>query len=312
MALKSRYTTAIFLSLMAFLVAVFYVIPLLLTVWASFTPIRDWNVGSLREYVGWENYRRLFFLLRHDPDVSKVLVTTIVFVAGTLTVNVVGGFLLAVAAFLIEERASLGFRLLWLLPRMTPVAVFGLLWYYFFHSNGMFVHFLQALGLLDRPAWIGQDQQFLPWGAWFIIIFVNGLVGVSYGMIIFYSAFKSIPRDIYMAALVDGAKLRHLILKIMVPLTRWHLVFVTVWQLLSLLTTYAHLYVLVEWRVVNKWYGMTWSLYVFETAFTGTISDQALAAAAATLLIVVGIGLGLLTLRLMGFERELKPIRGDL
>ncbi len=297
---------------MGFLVVAFYLLPLLLTVWASFTPIRDWRVESLGKSVGLDNYRRLFYLIRHDPDMGKVLETTVVFVSGTLLVNVVGGFLLAVAAFLLDERVSLGFRLLWLLPRMTPVAVFGLLWYYFFHGNGMFVHFLQALGLLEGPTWIGQDQRFLPWGAWFIIIFVNGLVGVSYGMIIFYSAFKSIPRDIYMAALVDGARLRDIILKIMVPLTRWHIIFVTVWQLLSLLTTYAHLYVLVEWRVVDKWYGMTWSLYVFETAFGSTVSDQALAAAAAVILIVVGIGLGLATLRIMGFERELKPVRGDI
>jgi inositol-phosphate transport system permease protein len=309
---SARSPAVIFLSLMLFLVVVFYVIPLVLTIWASFTPIRDWNVGRLKNFVGLENYRRLLYLVRHDPDTGKVLKTTIVFVSGTLLVNVVGGFLLAVAAFLLDERVSLGFRLLWLLPRMTPVAVFGLLWYYFFHENGMFTRFLEAIGVIDHPLWIGQDPSVQPWGAWFIIIFVNGLVGVSYGMIIFYSAFKSIPRDIYMAALVDGAKLRHIVFKIMLPLTRWHLIFVTVWQLLSLLTTYAHLFVLVEWRVVDRWYGMTWSLYVFETAFSGTVSDQALAAAAATLLIIVGIGLGLLTLRLMGFERELAPVRGDI
>jgi len=300
---------ALFLSIALFLVLVFYIVPLILTLWSSFTPIRDWNLPELHRFVGLENYRRLFHLLRFDPDVSHVLATTIVFVGGTLAVNVVGGFILALLAFLIDERASMGFRLLWLLPRMTPVAVFGLLWYYFFYPKGTLNTILLKLGLMHRPLNIGQEA--IPWGPWSIIIFVNGLVGVSYGMIIFYSAFKSIPRDIYRAALVDGARLRDIVFKIMAPLTRWHLVFVTVWQLLSLLTTYAHLFVLVEWGVVNKWYGMTWSLYVFETAFSG-VSDQALASAAAAVLVVVGIGLGLLTLRLMGFEREMGTVRGDL
>ncbi|MEB3816346.1 MAG: sugar ABC transporter permease [Desulfurococcales archaeon] len=302
--------SALFLSLALFLVLVFYIVPLLLTLWASFTPIRDWDLHALRSYVGAENYRRLFHLIRFDPDVSTVVKTTIVFVSGTLAVNVIGGFLLALAAFLLEERVSLGFRLLWLLPRMTPVAVFGLLWYYFFYPQGTLNAILEKLGLMSHPVNWGQD--YLPWGPWGIIIFVNGLVGVSYGMIIFYSAFKSIPLEIYRAALVDGASLKDLVLHIMLPLTRWHLIFVTVWQLLSLLTTYAHLFVLVEWGVVEKWHGMTWALYVFETAFSQSVSDQALASAAAAILVAVGVGLGLLTLRLMGFERELGAVRGDL
>ncbi len=301
---------ALFLSLAAFLVLVFYIVPLILTLWASLTPVRNWNVAQLRQFVGAENYKRLFHLIRFDPDVSTVVKTTIVFVAGTLAVNVLGGLLLALAAFIIEERASLGFRLLWFLPRMTPVAVFGLLWYYFFYPQGTLNAILLRLHLISHPVNWGQDV--LPWGPWSIIIFVNGLVGVSYGMIIFYSAFKAIPKDIYRAALVDGARLRDLVFRIMLPLTRWHLIFVTVWQLLSLLTTYAHLFVLVEWGVVEKWHGMTWALYVFETAFGSAVNDQALASAAATLLVVVGIGLGLLTLRLMGFERELGAVRGEL
>jgi len=294
------------------LVAVFYIVPLVLSIYISFTPLENWNLHRyLGEFTSY-NYERLAYMVLHDPDVGKVVRTTIVFVAATLAVNVLGGLALALSTFLMEERVSLPYRVLWMLPRMTPIAVYSLMWYYFFlgDRSGTLNSILLSLGVVDKPLSWGTDPGLLPYSAWAILVVVNGFVGVSFGMVVFYSALRSIPREHLIAARVDGASTWQLVRYVLVPQLRWHLVYVTVWQLLSLITTYAHIFLLVEWGAVDKWWGSTWALYVFNTAFT--TSDQGLAAAAATILVVIGAALGVVALRLLGFHRMMQEPRGDL
>lgn len=314
MTSEKKKSLAFFLGPALFIVILFYIIPLFLTIYISFTPMKNWNVQRyLQEFVGLANYFRLFHLIQYDPDMQAIVSTTLVFITITLAINVLGGLVLALATYFIDEKVSTTYQTLWLLPRMTPVAVYSLLWYYFFHGTGIGIlnNILMGLGLIDQPIALGKDPNFLPWGAWAIIIFVNGLVGVSFGMLIFFSAFKSIPRELIIAARVDGASTLRLIRHVMIPLIKWHITFVTVWQLLSLLTTFAHLFLLVEWRVVDSSYGQTWSLFVFRTAFA-TVKDQGLAAAAASILSVIGIALGLVALKVLGYKKMILEPKGDI
>ncbi|KSW10791.1 ABC transporter permease [Pyrodictium occultum] len=295
-----------------FLIAVFYIAPLMLSIYIGFTPLRDWNLHRYLGSVTTYNYERLLHLLLHDPDVGKIIRTTIVFVSLTLLVNVLGGLALALAAFLMEESISLPTRLAWMLPRMTPIAVYSLIWYYFFLGDrtGTLNSILLRLGVIDKPVDWGTNPALLPYSDWAILVLVNGLVGVSFGMVVFYSALRSIPREHIIAARVDGASTWQLVRHILVPQLRWHLVYVTIWQLLSLVTTYAHIFLLVEWGALDRWWGSTWALYVFNTAFS--TGDQGLAAAASTLLVALGVVLGLAALRLLGFQRMMQEPRGEI
>ncbi len=318
MALRPRPSPALFFLLPALtLILVFYVVPLALSIYIGFTPLRNWNIEAYLGQITLSNFERLFHLVTHDPDVGKVVLTTIVFTLATLAVNVLGGLGLALTMYLTDlsgRELSLGFRTLWILPRMTPIAVYSLIWYYFFlpGEEGVLNSIMLGLGLIDRPYNWGNDPDLLPYSAWAILVLVNGLVGVSFGMIVFYSALRSIPREQIIAARVDGASTLRLILHILIPQLRWHLVYVTVWQLLSLLTTYAHIFLLVEWGAVDEFWGSNWALYVFNQAFAVGRSDQGLAAAAATILVLIGAGLGLLALKLMRFEEMMAEPRGEL
>ncbi len=300
-----------FLSPMLLMVFLFYLIPLVMTVYISMTRMRNWNVERyLTDFVGLYNYHRLFYMFQHDPTFKAVIMTTIIFVGITLIINVFGGLALALATFFIDEKSASFYRLLWLLPRMSPIAVYSLVWYYFFHGSeiGTLNSFLMHLGLISQPIPWGQ---IVPWGAWSVIIFVNGLVGVSFGMVVFTSALNQIPKELVIAARVDGASSWQISRRILIPMMRWHLLYVLTWQFLSLLTTYPHLFLLVEWDLVNRDYGTTLALYVFNTAFGRGEQDQGLAAAAAVILSVIGIIGGFVTLKVLKFERMMKKPRGD-
>jgi inositol-phosphate transport system permease protein len=293
-------------------VVIFYVVPLILTVYTSFTPIRNWNIQRYAtKWIGLYNYQKLFHAIANDPSVRTVFLTTIVFVGCTLLVNVLGGLILALLTFFVGKRTNSVASTIWLLPRMSPIAVYGLVWYYFFHGSGIGTlnSLFLKLGLIDKP--IAWGQAFIPYGPWSVIIFVNGLVGVSFGMIVLSSAIKSIPSEFVIAARVDGATDWQICKRILIPQIKWHIMYVTTWQLLSLLTSYAHTYLLVSWRLVNKTYGTPWALYVYDLAFTG-VFDQGLAAAAGTLLVLVGGLLGFMTLRILGFGKLMAEPRGDI
>ncbi|WP_456471590.1 carbohydrate ABC transporter permease [Methanocaldococcus sp.] len=310
---KEKFVSlSFFLFPMILMVVLFYLIPLIITVYLSFTQMKNWNVERyLTEFVGFYNYQKLFYMFQHDPTFKAVILTTVVFVGITLIINVFGGLALALATFFIREKLASNFRLLWLLPRMSPIAVYSLVWYYFFHGSeiGTLNSILMKLGIIHQPISWGQ---IIPWGAWGIIIFVNGLVGVSFGMIVFTSALNQIPKELIIAARVDGASAWKISRKILIPLIKWHFLYVLTWQFLSLLTTYAHLFLLVQWNLVDRDYGTTLALYVFNTAFGSGELDQGLAAAAAVILSVIGVIGALITLKVLQFKKMMKKPRGDL
>ena len=161
---KEKFTAlSFFLSPMLLMVVLFYLIPLIMTVYISFTQMRNWNVERyLKDFVGLYNYERLFYMFQHDPTFKAVLLTTIVFVGITLIINVFGGLALALATFFISEKPASSFRLLWLLPRMSPIAVYSLVWYYFFHGSeiGTLNSILMKLGVISQPIPWGQT---VPW-----------------------------------------------------------------------------------------------------------------------------------------------------
>lgn len=301
-----------FLSPAIFLILVFYVVPLVFSIYISFTPLQNWNLARYLDEVSLENYQRLFYMAANDPDVSKVVKTTIVFVGVTLVFNVLGGLVLAISMFFMDESISLPYRLIWILPRMTPIAVYSLIWYYFFlgDESGTLNSLLLSMGVIDKPLSWGNSPDLLPESAWSIIIIVNGLVGVSFGMVVFYSALRSLPREHVIAARVEGASALQMVRYVLVPQLKWHIIYVTVWQLLSLITTYAHIFLLVQWGAIDKWWGSPWALYVFNTAFT--TSDQGFAAAAAVILVIIGGVLGIIVLRLMGFKKLMQEPKGEL
>ncbi len=293
------------------LVLIFYFFPLIFTVYISFTPMKNWNISHyFHKFIGLENYERLFYMFLHDPTFKIVLITTLVFVGITLIINVFGGLFLAFSTFFLEEKLSSFFQLFWLFPRMAPIAVYSLCWYYFFHetSIGTLNSILMKLHLISHPIPWGQ---IIPWGAWSIIIFVNGLVGVSFGMIIFSSAINQIPKELIIAARIDGAGTFRISKDIFFPLIRWHFMYVTIWQFLSLLTTYCHLFLLVEWNLVDTNYGTTLSLYIFNTSFGTQEQYQGLAAAASIILSIIGVLWGFTALKVLNFEKMMKPPKGE-
>lgn len=276
----------IFLLPALLLIVVFFMMPMGITGLMSFTNL-DYRFRW--EFVGVAN----FVALWQDTLLPRVLLNTGVYVATTLLLFHLGlGLLLALCTAALPERPARLFRLLWLLPRFTPSVVYILLWRLVLDPTDY--------GLLNRVrALLGLGTvDLLTQHPWSVIILVNGLTGASLGLVIFTAAIESIPRDLIRAAQVDGATSWVIVWRIILPLLRWPVMFITTYQTLSLLASFEAILLLTNG---GPFYATeVWTLYAYHHAFE--FAAFGYGCALTLVLVVIGLGVSLCSWRLFRFH----------
>lgn len=253
---------------------------------------------SEASYTGWRwiDWRN-FTTLIDRPETVRIILNTAFYVVATLSFTVLMGLFLAITTFYLPRKGATFFSALWLLPRITPVVLYAVMWKWFTWDNGFLYIFAEAVGL---PAF-NYMKGSVP-SAWTIIILVNGFVGASFAMILFSGALRAIPVQQLWASEVDGASRWQQIRRIILPQLRWPILFVTSYQTLSLLSSYEQI-----WLTTNGGPGSTttvWALQAFNTAlnnYTGNL-EYGMGAAMALILVIVGFALSILYLRVFKFD----------
>lgn len=236
------------------LITVFFFLPVLLIAILAFT-----NMDSAMrwDFNGLANFNKLI----SDPHFFEIASNTVVYVFFTLLINVFWGLGLGLLTsyFIKKESIGLAVKTIWMLPRISPPVVYILIWLWFFDPSQYGVlNSFRSLFALPPEKWLSESPMMA-------VILANGLIGASFGMVIFSSAIKSIPADLFMAARVDGASHRSIILDLIIPAVRWPLMFVTLWQILSLLTSYEYILLLTKGGPLFE--SEVLALYSYHTAF---------------------------------------------
>ena len=259
-------------------------------------------------YTGWswttDNFRRL----SSSRDTTRVFFNTLFFVAMTLVFFNIGyAMFLAIATHYMPERPAGIFRIIWFLPRISPVVIYVLLWKWVAWDTGFLNAVLSDFGVRPRNWMLDSATQ-----AWFFVIMINGFVGASMGMLIFASAIKAIPETHFHAASVDGAyrwqQIRHIIL----PQLKWPILFVTCYQTLSLLTSIEQTLLATDGGPGGA--TEIWSLWIYHTALNNYAGNlqYGYGAAMALVLVVIGIVLSLIYLRLFNYNALITRPRIEL
>ena len=265
---------------------------------AAGVAVDDENFVRLRDYAdtSWrwtlDNYRELVasrFTLR-------ILFNTAFYVFFTLFFNVGFALVLALTTFYLPAGQSKFFRAVWLIPRISPSVIYVMLWKWFSHDSGFLSAILAPFGV--APAnWLLEFP-------WTFVIFINGFVGASMGMIIFSSAVQAIPRDVLRAAEVDGAYPWQQVRRIILPLLAWPILFITCYQTLSLLTSFEYIQLSTDGGP-GFFTTETWALYAYHTALSSYFGDlrYGFGATLAVVLVVIGVVLALIYLRFFNFRK---------
>jgi multiple sugar transport system permease protein len=175
----------------ALLVAVLLYLPLLWTVFLSFT---SYNGLSDPAWVGFSNYALMF----KDPDFLGSLSNTLLWVAGTLLVPVGLGLVLALLTF--NLKGGVWLRLPFLIPYAISGIGVGLIWSFVLQSNGALDQALHFFGIMSTPRWLLDAPTNT-----IVMILAAAWQGVGVNALLFTIGLQSIPKEPLEAARLDGA-----------------------------------------------------------------------------------------------------------
>ncbi len=176
-----------------------------------------------QKFVGWENYRDFFT----DPVARSSVVTTLIFVAVTSSLEVLLGFGMAlVLNELFPGRGLL--RAVVLIPWAVPTVVASQMWRFIFNDRYGLFNFLLFGGQTDR--YLAPLAE--PRLALLAVMVADIWKTSSFAALIILAGLQSIPDELYEAGSMDGAtewqKFRHITLPLVKPALLLALLFRTI------------------------------------------------------------------------------------
>jgi len=180
-------------------VAVFLYYPLVQTLFYSFFDLHKTVDWLNRPFVGLDNY---LAVMRSSAFRSSFFFTTY-FTIMTVAIELCIGLGMAIATFSVSRRLGGILRAVLVVPWAIPPIVSAMLWKWLLHADaGLFSYILTSTGL------VAESPPFLtdPTLAVHSVILASVWKNASIMGILLLGGLASIPKDVYDAAKVDGAR----------------------------------------------------------------------------------------------------------
>ncbi|WP_420965415.1 carbohydrate ABC transporter permease [Bradyrhizobium sp. B120] len=160
--------------------------------------LTDWQFGARTfAFIGIANFREVFA----DQGFRASLFNTILYILIVVPCTVMLGLAIAL---LIESGRSLRtlYRAVHFLPFMATLAAMAIAWEALLHPTiGLVNQTFSAMGL-PTANWLRDEATALP-----VLAVIGIWQNLGFAMVLFLAGLKSIPRDLYDAAEIDGADL---------------------------------------------------------------------------------------------------------
>ena len=265
--------------------------PLLYTGWVS---LHEWSlIGGQGDNVGLGNFE---FVLG-QPVFWKALRNTISIFLLSSVPQVIAALIIA-SLLDANIRAKTFWRMGVLLPYVVaPVAVALVFAKIFADESGMINTILMNVGM--DP--IGWHKESLP--SHFAIATMVNFRWTGYNTLIFLAAMQAIPRDLYEAAVIDGASRVRQFFSVTVPMVRPTLIFVIITSTIGGLQIYDEPRMFDQMgQGGNDRQWLTATLYLYELGWRNTNLGRAAAVAWLLFLVIIAFSIAnyLLTRRIAG------------
>ncbi|ABY92398.1 sugar ABC transporter permease [Thermoanaerobacter brockii subsp. lactiethylicus] len=188
--------------IVGFLIFTFY--PIVASFYYSFT---EYNVATPPKWVGLENYINLF----KDELFLKAFYNTGYYAAGLVPLGLIVGLILALLLVQPLKEKYL-YRALIYLPSIVPVYALAVISLVFFNPYFGLVNGFLSIFRINGPMWLNDEN----WVKFTIVLLSQWGAGGT--ALIFMAAINDIPKDLYEAAMLDGATGWQTFWKITLPL----------------------------------------------------------------------------------------------
>lgn len=272
-----------------FLLAVFFVGPVIWAIYGSFTNLALTGPDALNpRIVGGDNYADLL----SDPAFPLAVWLTLVFVVASA---IVGQNVLGLAVALMMRSASKPvvavtrtvIVMTWIMPEIVGAFVL----YAYFNKTGTLNALLEAVGLAG-PNWLFEFPMLA-------VIAANIWRGTAFSMMVYQAALSEVPPELTEAAMIDGATGRQRFLQVTLPVIRPTVATNLMLTTLQTLAVFTLIWVMTSGGPVNA--STTLPVLAFKVAFrTG---DVGYGTAIATVMLLVGAAFAAVYVRALRPER---------
>jgi multiple sugar transport system permease protein len=183
-------------------------VPVLILFFMAFT---EWNVFGGWKWVGFDNFERLV----GDPSFHTALVNTVYYAAFHIPLTMVVS--LGLALVLNSKLRGLPFfRTAAFFPYITSIVAVAAAWNMLFSPDmGVINQALKAIGIAEPPGWTTSTDWAMP-----AVIVVGTWREAGYYMLLFLAGLQTIPKELYEAALTDGANAWQRFANVTLPMLR--------------------------------------------------------------------------------------------
>jgi N-acetylglucosamine transport system permease protein len=194
--------------------------------------LTNWGgYSGTQEFVGLENYARLF----KDELIRKAFWHNVFFLVTlplfTIALALFLAFLLNVGGR--GNRAGIRgvfgsgvYKIIFFFPQVLSLVLIAIMWKQIYRADGqgLINGLLMKVGVVDENnpiPFVFDPEPFLgvPAVLWWLLV-IGVWSGVGFYMVLFSAAMQSIPKDVYEAALLDGASRVHTFFRVTLPLLR--------------------------------------------------------------------------------------------
>ena len=209
----------------------FMFIPMIVSFWWS---LNDYSGLQPAKFIGLTNYIQLF---TNDPIFIKTLVNTTLFVLMGMGIGPTIGLL---TALLLNQKVRFQsvFRTAYYLPVMTSLVVVSTIWVMLYNHNGLFNSIINGMGLA-KVGWLSNPNIALV-----SVVLASIWQGFGFETVIFLAALQSIPRELYEAAMIDGAGSVQRFWNITLPSLRHVIVFIYIYGIIGSYQVFDQIFVM--------------------------------------------------------------------
>lgn len=195
----------------------FIVFTLLPMIAAAYISLTDWTIVGDAQFIGFENYIRLF----HSEEFWKSMWVTIRYAVLAVPLIIITSLVIAVTL----DRGYKGvgvFRVIYYMPAIVSGVAVAVVFKWILDPNYGLINSILAIFNIQGPDWLYDPDWVLPS---YLIMAVWGAGG---SILTYLAALKDIPQDLYGAAMIDGAnafqKVRYITVPLMTPIIFYNLI----------------------------------------------------------------------------------------
>ncbi|MFI9029132.1 carbohydrate ABC transporter permease [Streptomyces sp. NPDC053560] len=184
--------------------AIFVVSPFIQAIYYSFT---DWSGGPVANFIGLGNFEKMWHDERFWDSLTTSLSLLVIAPLITLVLGMFFAYMLTAGGRHRRGQAVAGvagsafYKVVYFFPQVLSVAIIAVVWGRVFSTNsGLLNGALKGAGVTG-PAWLGGNHTL----ALVAVLTVLSWSFVGFYVVLFSAAMGAIPKDIYEAALLDGA-----------------------------------------------------------------------------------------------------------